>query len=279
MKEVRMRIEKEGPLMPSDFGDVDGRKRGPWWDWKPAKAALEVLFWRGELMIKERRNFQRVYDLTENVLPKGLDTTLPSEEDEKKFFIRRALNALGAATIQDINRYIGISGRLNDWLAVMRKTGDITEVEIESLEKPYYVLTEDLHSLSNHRPEIDNRVHILSPFDNSIILRDRTQALFDFKYSLECYVPKSKRKYGYFCLPVLWHNHLVGRVDPKADRQRRVLLLNSIHLGNTIDAYDDFLPALAESLNALCRFNACEHIELNAAIPRNISRKLSYHLI
>ena len=279
MKEVRMRIEKEGPLMPSDFGDVNGRKRGPWWDWKPAKAALEVLFWRGELMIRERRNFQRVYDLTERVLPEGLDTTLPSEEAEKKFFIRRALTALGIATIQDINRYIGVSGRLNDRLAAMQRTGEITAVDIEVLENSYYVLTEDLSSLLHYKPEIDDQVHLLSPFDNSIILRDRTRGLFDFEYSLECYVPKSKRKYGYFSLPILWHDHLAGRIDPKADRQRQVLLVNSIHLEKTVDAYDSFLPALAESLNALCRFNACEHIELNIKIPKRISRELSSNLM
>jgi len=279
MKGVLVRIEKEGPLMPSDFGDVDGRKRGPWWDWKPAKAALEVLFWRGELMIKERRNFQRVYDLTERVLPKRFDSTMPNEEAEKKFFIRRALTALGAATIQDINRYIVISGRLNDRLAAMRKTGEITEVEIDGLEKPYYVLTEDLPSLSNHTPEIDDRVHLLSPFDNAIILRDRTQALFDFKYSLECYVPKNKRKYGYFCLPILWGNRLVGRIDSKADRKRRVLLINSIQIEKEINEYDAFISSFAKSLNAFCRFNTCEHIELNVGIPKNMSRKLSSYLI
>lgn len=278
-KEVRKRIEKEGPLMPSDFGDEENRKRGPWWDWKPAKAALEILFWRGELMIQERRNFQRVYDLTERVLPEGIDTTLPSEEAEKKFFIRRALLALGIATMQDINRYIGVSGRLNDWLAKMLKTGEITEVEIENIAKPYYVLTEDLPPLLSNTRETDDRVRLLSPFDNSIILRDRIQALFDFTYSLECYVPKSKRKYGYFSLPILWHNRLAGRIDPKNDRPRRAFLINSIHLEKTIDAYDSFLPALAESLNALCRFNACEHVELGKRIPGRLNRALSDHLM
>lgn len=279
VKDVRKRIEKEGPLTPSDFGDVENRKRGPWWDWKPAKAALEVLFWRGELMIKERRNFQRVYDLTERVLPKGLDTTLPDEEEEKNFFIRRALSAMGIATIQDINRYIGISGRLNTWLTSMQETGDVTEVKIEGLGKPYYVLTSDRRKISRHKPKDDKRVRFLSPFDNSIILRDRTEVLFDFKYSLECYVPKNKRKYGYFCLPLLWRNKLVGRIDPKADRQRKVLIVNNLHLDSRIDEYSSFLPALADALNDFAGFNACDHTEFGKKIPAKLTRKLSNYLV
>lgn len=279
IKDVRKRIQKEGPLTPSDFGDVENRKRGPWWDWKPAKAALEVLFWRGELMIKERRNFQRVYDLTERVLPDNLDTTIPAEEEEKKFFIRRALGGMGVATIQEINRYIGISGKLNEWLIVMQETGQITEVEVQGLRRPYYVLNQDLPCLLRRRSTINESVCLLSPFDNSIILRDRTEALFDFKYSLECYVPKNNRKYGYFCLPILWHEGLVGRIDPKADRQRMVLLVNSIYLEKEIDACSAFLIALAKTLNNFAAFNACKHIELDKRIPAKISRKLSSYLV
>ncbi|UCC11657.1 MAG: YcaQ family DNA glycosylase, partial [candidate division WOR-3 bacterium] len=85
IKKVRRRIKKEGALSAHDFADVRDRRRGPWWDWKPAKMALEVLFWRGELMIKERRNFQRVYDLTERILPPGINTTLPRIDEEKRF--------------------------------------------------------------------------------------------------------------------------------------------------------------------------------------------------
>ena len=279
VKEVRKRIEKEGPLTPSDFGDTANRKRGPWWDWKPAKAALEVLFWRGELMIKERRNFQRVYDLTERVLPKNVDTTLPSEKEEKTFFVRRALGAMGIATIQDINRYIGISGKLSKWVAAMHAAGDIMEVEVQGLKKPYYVLPKDLPDLLRRSPVNDKTVRLLSPFDNAIILRDRTEALFDFTYTLECYVPKKKRKYGYFSLPILWREQLVGRIDPKADRSSSVLLINNLHFEEKFKPSNVFLSALANSLNDFATFNACEHINLNRDIPANIARRLSPQLI
>ena len=275
IKSVLRRIEKDGPLTPSDFADTKNRKRGTWWDWKPAKAALEVLFWRGELMIKERRNFQRVYDLTERVLPKNVDRTLPTEEEEKTFFIRRALNALGIATVQDVNRYIRISGRLNKWLEIMKDAGEVCEVEIEGIPRSYYAMANDLPILLHHKPRIDDRIRLLSPFDNSIILRDRTRVLFDFKYNLECYVPRHKRKYGYFNLPILWRNKLVGRVDPKADRQKEVLLIKDLHLENTITQYNPFMAALATALNNFARFNACKHVELTKKIPSKITRKLS----
>jgi uncharacterized protein YcaQ len=279
IKNVRRRIEREGPLTPSDFGGTENRKHGTWWNWKPAKAALEVLFWRGELMIKERRNFQRVYDLTGRVLPKNVDTTLPAEKEEKTFFVKRALNALGIATIQDINRYIDISGKLDKWVTAMHKTGEITEVEIRGTTRPYFVLSEALPNLNRRRAAVDDKVHLLSPFDNSIILRDRTEALFDFKYSLECYVPRHKRKYGYFCLPILWHDRLIGRIDPKADRQRKVLFINGISLEKETGPCGTFLAALAVSLNAFCRFNSCEHIELSKEIPRKVTRTLSSNLL
>jgi uncharacterized protein YcaQ len=279
VKSVYKRVEKEGPLTPSDFGDVENRKRGSWWDWKPAKTALEILFWRGDLMIKERRNFQRVYDLTERILPGDAHTTMPSEEEVKKFFIERALGAMGIATVQDMNRYIGISGKLQEWIAAMHGANEIIEVEIEGLKKPYYLLRKDSRSMQRQTEIEDNKVRLLSPFDNSIILRDRTEALFDFKYSLECYTPRDNRKYGYFCLPVLWRGHLIGRVDPKADRNRRDLLIHSVHLDKNIDEYVRFLSAFAESLNRFCKFNGCEHIKLNANVPRKIARRLSSNLI
>jgi len=231
------------------------------------------------LTIKERRNFQRVYDLTERVLPKGVATTLPTEDEEKRFFVRRALSAMGIATIQDMNRYIGISGRLDKWVKELHETGEIISVEVDGLNRPYYMLKRDLRSIRRDRSIVNEQAHLLSPFDNSIIIRDRTEALFDFKYSLECYVPKHKRKYGYFCLPILWRNQLVGRLDPKADRQRKVLLINSIHLEKKIDAYRAFSSALAKALSNFAAFNTCEHIELNKKIPKEITRRLASHLV
>lgn len=274
IKKVKERIIKEGPLTSADFADIANRKRGTWWDWKPAKMALEVLFWRGHLMVKERRNFQRVYDLTERVLPENLDITKPSEKEEKKFFIRRALSAMGVASTKEINDYIGVSGKLNAWIETMVKSGEIVKIEINGLEKTYYARTEDLPELQRESWEDDSHVRLLSPFDNAIILRTRTNDLFDFRYALECYVPKHKRKYGYFCLPILWRNQLVGRIDPKADRHNKTLIIHNLHLEDKRLHDSAFIPAFSNALKSFACFNMCEKIQFNKNIPRTIRRSI-----
>ena len=278
IKKVKERIIKDGALTASDFGNVADRKRGTWWDWKPAKMALEVLFWQGVLMIKERQNFQRVYDLTERVLPKNIDSTKPTLEEEKRFFIIRALKAMGAATVKDINSYIGVSGKLNEWIEYLHESKKIQKIEIEDLKKTYYILNEDAAEFERGVMETDSKVYLLSPFDNSIILRDRTKDLFGFNYSLECYVPKRQRKYGYFCLPILWHNQLVGRIDPKANRQNKIFFINNIHLEDKKLDYIQFMPALAQTLNDFCRFHDCEKVALNKNIPAKIRRYILKYL-
>ncbi|MGB3341938.1 MAG: crosslink repair DNA glycosylase YcaQ family protein [bacterium] len=272
LKRTKTRIEKEGPLCASDFSDIKDRKRGPWWDWKPAKAALEILFWRGELMIRERKKFQRVYDLTERILPDNIDTTIPDINEEKMFFVRRALKALGLATMQDINKYIGISGRLNKWVDKMIEAGEINEVAVADLNRPYYILSHDISKIKRAENELIHRVMFLSPFDNSIILRERTAALFGFNYSLECYVPKSRRKYGYFCLPILWHNRFVGRIDPKADRYNKTLLINNLHLEDN-KLGKAFYKAFNVTLKNLCEFHGCTKISM-CKVPDEIKNKI-----
>jgi uncharacterized protein YcaQ len=269
---VRKRIEKEGALSASDFEDEPNRKRGPWWDWKPAKMALEILFWQGVLMVKERRSFQRVYDLTERVLPKDLDITKPSEKEEKQFFIKRALQAMGVASEYDIRNYISIKKNLSPYLKTLEKAGEIKQVEIEGLKSPYYLL-EGCDLAKEIGKFDDSDIHFLSPFDNLIIIRNRTKALFNFDYTLECYVPKHKRKYGYFSLPILWQGNLVGLIDPKADRENETFLIQNLHLHNEKINYRQFGPAFAKSLTGFAIFHKCPKIQFN----KNISNKIIKH--
>jgi len=278
LKKVRRRIERKGPLAAADFPDDPKRKRGPWWDWKPEKAALEVLFGRGELMIRERRKFQRIYDLTERVLPTGLDLTPPDEKEEKDFFIRRGLTALGAATIQDINRYIGISGRLNDWLEAMVKNGTVVVVEVEGSDPPHYILPENLEDRKMSGSPGDPGAVFLSPFDNSIILRERTERLFEFSYALECYVPPGKRKYGYYCLPILWRGDLVGRIDLKADRKARQFIVNNLHLEKKGLDLTLFVPAFTRTLKKFAGFHDCPEIRFAKRMPPKLAKIINRYL-
>jgi uncharacterized protein YcaQ len=274
IKMVRGRIEDEGPLSTADFENPVDRKRGPWWDWKPAKMALEILFWQGILMVKERRSFQRVYDLTQRVLPKGLDISMPSDSEEKEFFIRRALRAMGTASEYDIRNYISIKKNLTPYIKAMLKTGEIEQIEIDGLNKHYFILAKDLSRLRKEDIDTGNKVHFLSPFDNLIIIRNRTKALFNFDYTLECYVPKHKRKYGYFSLPILWQGELVGLLDPKADRSDETFLVQNLHLHDNRINYKQFGPAFAQALNDFARFHKCPKIKANKNLPKVLLRYL-----
>lgn len=269
MEPVLERIRAEGPLGSKDFKPPPGVKRGTWWDWKPAKVALELLFWRGELMISERRNFQRRYDLTERVLPAHIDPTPPPEEEVGRFFVRRALSAHGLAREFDIRRHLTTVEKetITRALAELVEAGDVQLLAVEGEDgADYFALAEVLETIAD-LPPTPARVILLSPFDNLIIERERVRRLFDFDYSLECYVPKAKRKYGYFVLPILWGERLVGRLDPKADRKAQVLLIRNLVFEPDFTVDDAFLAALGETLVAMARFNGCEDIRVEQVSP------------
>ena len=265
---VLERVRAEGPLAARDFDPPPGTKRSGWWDWKPAKSALELLFWRGELMISERRGFEKVYDLTERVLPAWVDTRLPDDDEVARFVIGRALSAQAVAAEREIVDYIHAAPKKSVSLALgeMVSSGEVVQVEVEGLALPYYALPATLEAIDRLGPP-PPRAALLSPFDNLIIHRQRTSDLFGFDYSLECYTPAARRRYGYFVLPILWRDQLVGRLDPKADRQARELIVRNLVIEPTFDQIDAFLPDLAAALAAFARFNECERVTFELASP------------
>jgi uncharacterized protein YcaQ len=280
MEPVLERIREEGPLTSKDFEPPPGTKRGEWWDWKPSKVALELLFGRGELMVTERRNFQRVYDLTERVLPDDVDTRFPQDDDLGDFFVRRALSALGIAREREIQDYINAAGRdlMSTSLSNLVDAGDVVPVEIEDADgADYYALREMIEDASNMVP-IPARVILLSPFDNLIIQRQRVKHLFGFDYTLECYVPAAKRKYGYFSLPILWRENLVGRMDAKAYRKDRSLIVRNLVFEEWFQDFDHFLPPFVRALTGFAQFNRCETVGVDNVAPMDLQSPLESHL-
>ncbi len=274
MDEVLSRIRKEGPLGSKDFKSNPEVKRGEWWNWKPAKTALELLFWRGDLMVTRRDNFHRIYDLTERVLPQNIDTSIPEEDELGRFLVRRALKAHGIATMNDIVKHIHAAGRevVKSAVDSLLEQEEIIRVSVEG-DSGYYVLSDQLEYLPVDSGDSKD-VHILSPFDNLIILRDRVSRLFDFDYTLECYTPKNKRQYGYYVLPVLRGTEFIARLDPKADRKRAVLILRNLQFEEGFDEWEAFLPSFAGKLADFARFNNCAAIELEDVKPRKIASTL-----
>jgi len=275
LNRVYERIEAEGPLASKDFKPPEGRTRGTWWDWKPAKMALEILFAQGRLMITERRNFQRVYDLTERVLPEDVDVRAPSDAEVNRFLVLRALDAYVVASEREIRFHInGMSlSETQEAIRDLAEDGEITTVSIEGAEDQV------LYARPGRLDEVENvttpeRCTLLSPFDNLIIQRDRTTWLFDFDYTLECYVPEAKRRHGYFVFPILLGDRLVGRLDPKADRRAGTLIVRNLVVEPDFDRFDALLPPLAMEVARFARFNGCDAVAFERIAPSGHKRAL-----
>jgi uncharacterized protein YcaQ len=273
---VMNRIRAEGPLGSADFEAPEGFKRGTWWSRKPAKQALEWLFNSGELMISERKHFQRIYDLRERVLPPGTDLTEPGADEMQRFIVHRSLGSLGLAPQNGIKW--GRQAVAPETLQELVDTGQVTSLEIEGIEgETVYALSETLDEAMVQEAR-RTQLHILSPFDNLVIHRRWLESLFDFQYSLEAYTPAAKRQYGYFCLPILWGEQFVGRMDSKADRKARTFVVRRLILEPEWHDRDEMLPALAGKLNAFATFNGCESILVEETDPYPLKEALESEL-
>ena len=274
------RIRTEGPLGSADFKAPPGYKRGTWWSWKPAKEALETLFSMGELMVSARRNFQRIYDLKERVLPPETDTTEPDVDEMGRFIVRRVLTSQGIASANNILRGLGrwrkvISGALQE----LSDSDEIMPVSVEGVEdETYYVHSQAVKETFN-QSQHNLYLHILSPFDNLIIFRRRLEKLFNFEYRLECYIPAEKRRYGYFSLPILRDDRFVGRMDSKADRKRMTFIVRRLVFESGIDGDGELLRALANKIRTFATFNECERIIIERTEPQNLKSALEQEVV
>ncbi|MBL4941446.1 MAG: YcaQ family DNA glycosylase [Colwellia sp.] len=254
MSLVLARIKDEGALQAKDFKEPRKTNTG-WWDWKPAKRALDQLFMEGELMVVKRQGFQKVYDLTERVLPSNIDTSMPSEEEYFQHLIINYLTANAIGTPQQIT-YLrkGLKIPIKQRCLQMLEEDLLITVTVDN--QVYFALPtiNDLikTKLANIAPP-QAKVKILSPFDNLLIQRKRTKALFNYDYQIECYVPADKRKFGYFSLPLLWGRKFSGRMDVKMDRKLGVLTLLTLHIET--DKIDEFIVELKKTLDKFLSFN------------------------
>ena len=257
-KRVLQRIQQEGPLRAKDFERDNTKKGTGWWDWEPDKVALEQLFIEGELMVVERRGFQKVYDLTERVLPTGIDTTTPSANEFERHLIRGYIRANGFANTQQIS-YLrkGLKGHIKQTCQEMLENRELQQVTVN--EQVYYALPNITYLLKQTVNR--NQVNILSPFDNVVIQRKRLSEIFGFEYQIECYVPPTKRQYGYFSLPLLWGAEFVGRMDAKIDRKTHIFHIQNLHLET--DKIDEFIKVLKPAIKTFMSFNNGIDIQVN----------------
>ena len=264
---VLKRIADEGPLSSKDF---EGRgRKGGWWGWKPAKLALELLYRSGYLLVHHRHNFQKYYDLTVNVLPSEIDISSPSEDERISFFILKTLGALGLVTPKDLREYYqsNIRGRftpkqLQDHMEHLKRSGEVEKHSVEGESGSYYCLPVDSSRLQElESGDFDySGVNLFVYFDNLMWNRERVKRLFGFESKLEIYIPKEKRVYGYYHLPVLYGDRLVARLDPKMDRQNNVLIIRGYWLEEGFKPDEDYQDKLEKTLEDFARFHGTKEI-------------------
>jgi uncharacterized protein YcaQ len=279
MEAVYREVAERGPIAAGEIS-IAGKSTGPWWGWSEGKQALEFLFYQGRVAVAGRRNFERLYDLTERVIPKSvLDATVVAERDAKKELLVRAARAMGVGTAKDIAQYFhvdawwdrsSVNGRrppakthlLFDELV---EDGRLERVHVEGWKQPAFVVPGAKIPRS-----IDARA-IVSPFDPVLWERQWTKSVFDFAYQIEIYVPAPKRIYGYYVLPFLMGDRFAARVDLKADRKARTLIVHAAYVENGLDA-----GAVAEALAAELRSMASWlSLESFAVGPKgNLARSL-----
>ena len=259
--EILQRIETDGPMRARDFVDPNHRSDG-WWEWKPAKQALEQLFMQGELMISTREGFQKVYDLPQRVLPDWVDTREPDIDEFATHLIDCSLRAHGFASLVSmtyLRKGQQLRAAVQRQLAARIEDESLTTVNLKNSSKLYI----DPNLLDSRAPRCSAQLHILSPFDNVVIQRQRGRELFDYDYQIECYLPESKREFGYFCLPMLYRDRFVGRIDCKAHRTQACLEIKSLHLEHRPD--DAFSDAFRREILSFAAFNGCDEIRITAA--------------
>jgi uncharacterized protein len=249
-------IRTRGPLAASEMSDAAEKRRpGQWWSWGDHKRALELLFWAGQLATARRTTqFERVYDLTERVLPaEVLAAPTPTVADAQRGLLERAARALGVGTIADIADYFRIRTTAKARIAELVEAGTLLPVAVEGWKHPAFV----------HRdaatPARTTGAALLSPFDSLVWERKRTERLFDFHYRIEIYTPAAKRRFGYYVLPFLLGDRLGARVDLKADRDAGALRVHAAATEAGIRAGDVVAP-LADELRAMATWLGLERV-------------------
>jgi uncharacterized protein YcaQ len=218
-------IASRGPLSASDL-EMGHKGEGGWWGWSEAKRAVECLFWAGELTTATRRGtFERVYGLPEKVIPKAVwDLPTPPRAEAQRELYRIAARAMGIATSKDLRDYfrMPVDGA-KDRIAELVDAGELLPVKVKGWKEPAYL---DPNARWARKVEASS---LLSPFDNLIWFRERTERMFGVRYRIEIYVPAEKRQHGYYVLPFLEGDALTARVDLKSDRKQGVLIVQSAH--------------------------------------------------
>jgi uncharacterized protein YcaQ len=255
-EQVLAEIQARGPLGSRDF---EGQGGGGMWNWKPAKRVLDSLWDRGDLSIAGRRGFQRLYDLTERVIPRPvLDTPEPSDGDAMRELVLRAVRGRGALTESGIAEHYRVPGRtaaIRPHVEALVAEGELRRLAVDDGGPP--VLVPAGMPLGE---SVSRGATLLSPFDNLLWDRPFAERLFGFKHVMEIYKPPSQRVYGYYVLPLLYGDRIVGRADLKSDRKTGELRMLAFHREPGVRDSKTLGEALTRALERLARAAGLERV-------------------
>lgn len=276
---VRERIQREGALKVSDFERGD-HPAGAWWNWRPAKVALEYLYAFGELMIAGRDKFQRIYDLTERVLPAWVDTTEPTFEQRDRFWVERGAKALGVCLPRHAGDYTWMKvTKSRPIVAALVKDGTLLPItgKLDNGNTAELLIHHDNLPLLEQAADgalKAERTTFLSPFDSLFWAVRRDELLWGFHQALECYVPAPKRIYGYFSLPILHKDRIVGRFDPKLERKTGLLRLKTLFLEPGIKSGGELVKDVAVAMRDFMKFHQAKELIIERSEPAVFGTKL-----
>lgn len=255
--EILAEIRARGPLGSRHF---EGESKGGMWNWKPAKAMLDRLWNHGDLVVAGRQGFQRLYDLPERVLPREiLEAPVPAEHERLRTLALKAVTGRGALTAAGVKEHWRLRGgvaRLGPALASLVADGLVEQLSVDDGGAPVFVAAG-----SDLEPAAPRGAVLLSPFDN--LLWDRTFArrVLGFDHLIEVYKPEAQRRFGYYVLPLLWRDRVVGRADLRSRRSDGTLVLKAFHREGGVRASGALDDALDRALDRLRRACGLERVE------------------
>ncbi len=265
-REVLARLA-DGPATATELGGA--KQGGVWWDWSDGKAAVERLLTAGVVTCVERRGWKRVYDLTERVIPAALLDVQPSAHECRVELVRRAARHLGVGTRPDLADYYRLRlGAFDDGISDAR----LIPVKVEGWDQPAWADPDALDALRCGLVRGRHRTTLLSPFDPVVWDRARTERMFRFTHRLEAYVPKPKRTYGYFAMPVLAAGRLIGRVDPA--RAGKTFVANHVSIETTAAKAAEAVESVAAAITEAATWVGCDAVAVTRVEPPALAEPL-----
>lgn len=264
---------KNGPMQLTQFKEYKPAKSTD--GWTPGSPVARMLFhleMKGEIMVAGHQRNRNIWALSEDFLPKGVVKKEILEEELERLTVQRAIRALGTASAREINYYFprGRYQNLKEALQSLEQDSTIHRVRVAGVQEKdeRYIHDQDLKLLESTGDDaFQPRVSLLPPFDNLLGVRGWTKRIFDFDHRLEMFFPQSKRKFGYYVLPILWGDRLIGRIDPVMEKDNRRLLINSVHAEPAAPRDKEVSSKIGDAIQRLANFLGAREVVYSSRVP------------